>query len=286
MTPSERIAAIQQIAENLSNNEWSIIDLTLRQFGLPTTNSWGGTQYDYLVQMVQDASDEALSQLYQHLTDETPTIEKSSTLSFWQPGTFRVFISHKTNIKQEAVALKESLDNFHISSFVAHEDIEPTKEWQDEIELALETTDCLIALVTEDFHESLWTDQEIGIAIGKGKLIIPINWGGSPYGFLSKYQWFKVKNFEASSLSQKIFQILVKHNLSKRKFSSALVNKFESSHSFVTARANMALLEKVEYLDDELLKRIQAAHDTNSQINMSFGLTGKVQRLAQKMTQS
>jgi hypothetical protein len=33
---------------------------------------------------------------------------------------------------------------------------------QNEIETALESMDAFVALLTENFHESLWTDQEVG----------------------------------------------------------------------------------------------------------------------------
>ncbi len=81
-----------------------------------------------------------------------------------------------------------------------------------------------------------------------------------------------------------IFKILSKNNLSKRKFSEALVNKFESSHSFASARDNIYLLESVEYLDSDMLNKIQLAHDKNEQINESFGVTRRVQNLIAKMT--
>lgn len=70
-------------------------------------------------------------------------------------------------MKKEAAALKDSLSIYGISCFVAHMDIHPTKEWQSEIENALSSMDSLVALMTKDFHNSLWTDQEIGFVLEK-----------------------------------------------------------------------------------------------------------------------
>jgi len=42
--------------------------------------------------------------------------------------------------------LQSSLRRFGISAFVAHVDIDPTKEWQDEIEAALFSMDALAAI--------------------------------------------------------------------------------------------------------------------------------------------
>lgn len=43
MHPSERIKHIKAIASALSNEEWSLLDLILKQFGLPWTDQWGGS---------------------------------------------------------------------------------------------------------------------------------------------------------------------------------------------------------------------------------------------------
>jgi hypothetical protein len=47
-----------------------------------------------------------------------------------------------------AKELKDALVLYAIDGFVAHEDIEPTKEWLIEIETALETCHGLVALLT------------------------------------------------------------------------------------------------------------------------------------------
>ena len=57
----------------------------------------------------------------------------------WTESGFRLFLSHKSEVKTETAALKSRLAQFGISAFVAHEDILPTKAWQDEIENALAT---------------------------------------------------------------------------------------------------------------------------------------------------
>ena len=68
MNQSERITLISEVAGKLADEEWSIIDLTLRQFGLPWTDSWGGNnKHSYVVSMVEDADDQTLLNLASHL---------------------------------------------------------------------------------------------------------------------------------------------------------------------------------------------------------------------------
>ena len=70
----------------------------------------------------------------------------------WGDGAFRVFISHVAKDKEFAASLKVSLERRGIASFVAHEDIEPMREWELEIERALFSMDVLVALLTEGFR--------------------------------------------------------------------------------------------------------------------------------------
>ena len=55
----------------------------------------------------------------------------------WPDGRFRLFLSHLAKHKVAVSELKDELEQFGISAFVAHEAIKPSLEWQREIELAL-----------------------------------------------------------------------------------------------------------------------------------------------------
>ena len=85
----------------------------------------------------------------------------------WTEGQFRLFLSHKSEVKRETAELKKRLAQFGVSCFVAHTDIHPTQKWQDEIESALASMDGFVALMTEKFHDSNWTDQEVGYAFAR-----------------------------------------------------------------------------------------------------------------------
>jgi hypothetical protein len=67
MNRSDRINLILAIATNLSSEDWSHVDLTLRQFELPWLDAWQGTQHDYVVEMVEKADDQTLLELAEHL---------------------------------------------------------------------------------------------------------------------------------------------------------------------------------------------------------------------------
>ena len=122
-------------------------------------------------------------------SEKMAVIEKQGELGLKQ--VYDVFISHLAAYKKEAQCLKWELGYFGVSSFVAHEDIEPTKEWQEEIESALRNTKCLVALLKPGFQESKWCAQEVGFAYARGMKIIPVIQGVDPYGFIGKIHGLK-----------------------------------------------------------------------------------------------
>ena len=136
-------------------------------------------------------------------TSEELKVEQSTRM--WKDGQVRVFISHLASKKEIASKLKDDLRLFGITSFVAHEDIEPTSEWQKEIETALMTMDCLVALMDEGFHESNWTDQEVGYACARGVKVIPIIRGVNPYGFIGKFQGVK---YDSKNMGWRVFRLI------------------------------------------------------------------------------
>ena len=79
----------------------------------------------------------------------------------------RLFISHKAAHRGRVAELAKTLNTCNISTFVAHHDIQPAREWRDEILNALNTMTHFVALLTDDFHGSSWTNQEVGYSFGR-----------------------------------------------------------------------------------------------------------------------
>ena len=77
MNPSERIKIIKKVSEILGRDEWTFIDITLRQFKLPTQDTWNGNPNDYVAAMIEDASDQDLVELAKHLEISILEISKN-----------------------------------------------------------------------------------------------------------------------------------------------------------------------------------------------------------------
>lgn len=161
-------------------------------------------------------------------------------------------------------------------------DIEPTTEWQSQIETALSTCDALVALLHDKFHESKWTDQEIGFAMGRAIPVFSVRLGEAPYGFIGRFQAFNGLNAEPSKLAKELFESYRKNKQTSRKMAEVLIRLFEESGSFAEAKARIGYLEGLEVWEPSFVKRIQSASESNSQIAYSYTVPGRVERLAKK----
>ena len=282
MTASERVNLIKEISSVMSTEDWSLIDLTLRQFNFETLETYNGDSFHYLLQQLESGQDSDILSLATHLKIELNTTESELNPGFWREGYFKLFISHLSSEKIRANDLKDILENYAISGFVAHTDIEPTKVWQNEIEIALRTCDALLALMTPKFHESNWTDQEIGIALGRDLLIVPARLGRDPYGFIGKFQAITDKRDDL--LAEELLISLIKNKKTNKKMAYALMTMFENSNTFADAKRNIALVRKIEYWDDKLIDRLKQSKDNNSQIRESFGVPASIEYLLDTLT--
>ena len=101
-----------------------------------------------------------------------PPVSASARERIWggsNVGHPRLFISHKAAYRGKVAKLAKTLNTRNISTFVAHHDVQPTREWRNEILNSLNTMTHFVALLTDGFHESSWTNQEVGYSFGLGK---------------------------------------------------------------------------------------------------------------------
>jgi len=283
MKPSERIHLIKETSVALGKENWSIIDLTLKQFKLPWSEQWNGSNRDdYVMDMINNASDQSLVDLAKHLGVVTE-LESSEQPTFWSPNQPRIFLSHLATEKVAVKRIKTELVKYGLACFVAHEDIEPTKAWQTEIEIALTTMDALVAYLTPGFNESKWTDQEIGVAIGRKVPIVPLKVGLDPYGFIGKYQALQTKNLTPAAIAKEIVELLAAKPQIAFKISNVLVEKLEHSSSWAEAKRIMDLIEECRQFSDEALERLKEAPKGNSQVRDSWGVPERIKKIVENI---
>lgn len=209
------------------------------------------------------------------------------TLPFWTPGELRLFISHRDTHKAEARDLADELKAYGISAFVAHDTIEPMTTWQREIEKGLETMEVMLALITDDFHDSVWTNQEVGYALGKGVPVIPLKLERTdPAGFVGPKQAVKgyhLRRIEAAAPA--IYRLLVEKLGQKTRLQQALVAAFAKSRDWDSTRKRFDRLDgAVSTLGDEEVEEIQAAYSSNEALHGAYYLNNHYNRLVDFMT--
>lgn len=214
-------------------------------------------------------------------------IENKDIVRVWGNNpTLKLFLSHKVTIKKETKALKDALAKIGISSFVAHEDIHPTTQWQGEIENALFSMDVLVALLTKDFHESNWTDQEIGFALGRQTLIIPVRLPIDPKGFISKYQGVSGCVVDKpDDIAMKIYNIIAKDIRNRDTLFASALSIYADSSSWAKSDFNVVnLLSKFEELSSEQLDRLLEVFRNNVQNKYSWDGRDNLRKLLNKWT--
>ncbi len=104
-----------------------------------------------------------------------------------------VFLSYHHDDRKLAARLKKELTQYGLRAFLAHEDLTVSSQWRREIVRHLDSCMAIVAVVTKSFYKSDWTCQEIGIAMGKEKIIISLilDDGVGPRGFMESFQYIR-----------------------------------------------------------------------------------------------
>lgn len=252
MNKIERIKLIKNVTKKLLE-ELSLAEIQsyFNLFGIRIDLSLDtnyNTPFDPSEEITYKLSDQEVD-LIREMAKELELLEKDITSiesanHIWQEDSYRCFISHLYTDRVPAANLQKVLKSYNISSFVAHNDIAPSKKWEKEILLALNTSNCLLAIITPKFIKSKWTDQEVGIAVGLDKFIIPINKGEIPYGFVSKYQAINSNNHNANDISLKIVKAIIGSTITSPDYFKLLVKRIINQFHSEDLMALIDLLEK------------------------------------------
>ena len=202
-------------------------------------------------------------------------------------ASLRAFISYSTEARIFARYLKDGLEFFGLAVFLAHEDLKPSQDWQDEIVQKLRGTDVFLPVFTPHFKISDWADQECGMAFAAGKLIVPIKAPVTPYGFLGRYQAMACNPAEPDdSLVPKIIDALANQKSVAGALVDSTINVLAASLSWVNAGRTAELLDGLAdqvYFSEAQMRRIIQIEQENSQVGGSFRAAGPLQRLKKKV---
>lgn len=264
----KKVAVITSyVQESFSESDWHALGQLTGQLILISKHprlfkalSFGDDDYGIcaaeVLDLVFNANESAIGEVIDHFDIDLWYQQKSpekyqrlfssvalSKADFWKNGFFRIFISHLSSNKSRMSWLKEGLATWGISAFIAHEDIQASREWRDEVEAGLETMDVLVAVVEPGFKESDWCAQEVGYALGRKVDVIPLRAGLDPFGFFGKFQGVQIKGRLPEQVAKDITQILLKKPQHRDKIVQSMSIAFAGLNS-------ERKIENINVLDD------------------------------------
>jgi len=242
------MARLKKVASALQTRDWTEIDQLLRGFDMPTSEWYEGDRSAYVIEHAGQGSDDALIELEEYLEDEGGAASPglSSGSEPWEARKFRLFISHTHAYADLAGGLRLAMGRWGVDAFVAHDRIEPAEDWQFAIESALRTCHAVAALWTPDFLSSRWCDQEVGAALGRRVLIVPLMLPTLPHGFIGRSQGLAVGPKEVpGSIADRLYKVLVERPTTRARMAPAVVHRFAASPSFAATRENFELLKAI-----------------------------------------
>ena len=132
--------------------------------------------------------------------------------------------------------------------------------------------DALVALLTPKFHHSDWTDQEVGVAIGRGVPLISIILGSDPYGLMGKGQGVGGCSWsDTNSIAVKVFHLLGKLLGDKSRLFECSLAAYTDSDSYADSAWKVEhLLSGFQDLSSAQVKRLLDAYWANGQNKDSF----------------
>jgi hypothetical protein len=274
LAPGEKVTLVKRIGEALSEEDWVNVDLTLDAFEAARENRpdvlYDGLIYEYVVARLMASDDAVLVGLHAHLYPDESVSEAAATpgpRGPWEASRFRLFLSHTSANKQLAGEIAARLEHYGIEAFVAHTDVEPSRQWQDVIEDALHSCDALAALWTDDFIGSRWCDQEVGIVSGRRLPVLAVKQPADPHGFIAKFQAIPGGD-DARVIAERIYDTLHRNPATRTAMAPSTAYVYAHSRSFDSARANYARLIEIpkEAWTDEMVELVEREGRANTQL--------------------
>jgi hypothetical protein len=189
--------------------------------------------------------------------------ESIPELSYWIPNRLRFFVSHRDTKKVQAKQLAAVLEEMGLSCFVAHDSIQPLSVWKFEIEKGLKTMDAFVCFLTEDYFESVWTNQEIGFALARKVPVYLFSHDGTdPKGFKHDIQAIKTG---PETLVQLIKRDFEDHPSIKQALLGRVIDA--KNGSFDNAKNKFIEIAELNLSDFEIERLVEAINGPAKYIN-------------------
>lgn len=254
------------------DNDWDLRrqNLLLTEFALP---SLSGDSYDGPVfeDLIADISDEALVEMYAIVLGQDPqevaNLVVEPEVGNWKPGYVRLFISHSAKHKASIGEIADELAVTGIHGFVAHDTMEYTKPWQNQIEQALRSMQAFVALVHPEFNDSAWCQQEVGWALGGRVPSYAVRIGKDPAGFIGSNQWPSGHDMGAKPIANLISAWVATIPELGDRMVDGLFSALEAANNYMDAGATANRIAALGGLTEPQWARLDEIYRTNDQVH-------------------
>lgn len=271
MSHRDRFKLKSQVLNALSSAAWSWqqIDLLLGELALPRLRD--DPDDPDLTEILGGLSDEPLTELYAIVFDVaesevTNVVESSVGSQNWKPGYARVFLSHSAKHKEFVGEVSDELAVLGIHGFVAHETMEYTKPWQDQIEAALKSMQAFVAIVHPEFNKSAFCHQEVGWALGRRVPHYAVRMGVDPNGLLGRDQWPSGAGRLAGDVAHLIYQWAANLPDMGNSITEGLFSALAEAGNYYDAEAAAKRIVALGDLADNDWGRLDQAYWSNNQV--------------------
>jgi hypothetical protein len=153
-----------------------------------------------------------------------------------------IFISYSTKDKAIAAKVANSIRLAGGEAFLAHEAIEVSTEWRSEILKHLRTCSVIFCLITKNFLDSEWTQQEAGFALARElKVVSLILNSTSPPGFMEAFQGIHVTVDNLERIVKGLVENLKTGLTSASKLGESLILKTDEPALVFTSHTSEAI---------------------------------------------
>ena len=126
--------------------------------------------------------------------------------------------------------------------------------------------DLLCAILTPNFYQSKWCDQEVGIALGRAIPTLSIKKGADPHGFIGKYQAIKAKK-TAEAVAKDVVETICKMDNVNEKYFTILGKLFTNSKNEEEALDWLKQMNKISNFSVEVIDKIASSFGNNLILN-------------------
>jgi hypothetical protein len=260
---AQRIDAIKEVTARLASDSLTDANIVLDAFGLEMiAENWNSSLYDDVAWVLQRTDDHVLGQLQAYVRGEQSVGDAQQEARLWTTRQARVFLSHLAKERSFVGEVADNLTKQGVSSFVAHRDIQPSREWIDEIRAALESCHACVAFLHPEFDGSDWTDQEVGYCMGRRVPLVPVKMGGGrdPYGLMGRYQAV-VGTDDALVTATRIVEALIQNDQTQPAMVAGAVDRLLAADSPKKVRNWLERLERFRVIPASELSLLSERKD-------------------------